>query len=110
MTEDRPVSSGDENGAGSKQPAPGFTFADKRKVDPSGEPRRPSPRPSGVGGVHPPNFSAGGPPQAAYRGMRKKGEGEGEPVRGGPAGEGETEPHAKHRPDAWAEPQRVQGQ
>jgi molecular chaperone GrpE len=110
MTEDRPVSSGDENGAGSQQPVPGFTFADKRKVDPSGEPRRPSPRPAGAGGVRPPNFSAGNQPQSAYRDLHKTGEDEVEPVDGASAVEVEPDPHEKLAAERLADLQRLQAE
>jgi molecular chaperone GrpE len=110
MAEDRPVSSGDDNGAGPQQPAPGFTFADKRKVDPSGEPRRPSPRPTSSSGVRPPNFSAGSQPQSAYRDMHKTAEDEIEPVDGASPVEVEPDPHEKLAAERLADLQRLQAE
>jgi molecular chaperone GrpE len=110
MNEDRTGSSGEGTGAGSAQPAPGFTFADKRKVNPSGEPRRPSPRPTPSSGVHPPNFSAGTQPKSAYGEMHKAGDDSDEPVDGASPVEVEPDPHEKLAAERLADLQRLQAE
>jgi len=95
MKPQEPASSG-ENGAGDTKPAPGFTFADKRKVHPTS-------------GVHAPSFSAGGQPQSAYHDMIEAA-GDSEPVDGASPVEVEPNEHEKLATERLADLQRLQAE
>jgi molecular chaperone GrpE len=83
-----------ETGAGENKPAPGFTFADKRKIDPSGELRQPKPGPS-------PSQPATGSAAAVA---------EETPVSGSPSVEDEPDENAKLAAERLADLQRLQAE
>jgi len=88
-----------EPGAGSDQPAPGFTFANKRKISPDGSPR-------------PPADGSAGPPPGDPAEPAEPAPAQAEPAQPDDAGEaaGQPDPHELLAAERLADLQRLQAE